>query len=152
MTQSTPTHSHTVNMNTLVLIEAAHWCAVRGRQFDQGCCFLKFSDSFSEWRTILVLHCKMMALAGYGLVSLHRNVCLTLVSRLFQFFFIILHKLYPLPFIFWFAWSKWDEWKKQFYLTGWCNDQFFAVSAGMDSGCSSRPGFLTSALLTFLAG
>lgn len=101
MTQSTPTHSHTVNMNTLVLIEAAHWCAVRGRQFDQGCCFLKFSDSFSEWRTILVLHCKMMALAGYGLVSLHRNVCLTLVSRLFQFFFIILHKLYPLPFIFW---------------------------------------------------
>lgn len=40
MTQSTPTNSHTVNMNTLVLIEAVHRCAVRGRQFDHRCCFL----------------------------------------------------------------------------------------------------------------
>lgn len=59
----------------------------------------KFSDSFSEWRTILILHCKTMALAGYGLVSLHRNVCLTLISRLcfiFSLSFFISYILCPL--------------------------------------------------------
>lgn len=100
MTQSTPTNSHTVNMNTLVLIEAAHWYAVRGRQFDQGCCFLSSqTHSVSEGQSSFSIakwwHWQDMA----WWLSLHRNVCLTLVLRLcfiFSLSFFISYILCPL--------------------------------------------------------
>lgn len=134
-------------LNKLVLVQAASWCAVRGRERlgmllpeSQPASEGQSSFSMPEQEHVAVCICKT--------VFACLRVCLKIM---FNFFLIILVKLYVLPFIFWFACSVWHEGKKSSIIQDGAVTDFHPFILRWTHIIPLDQGFLTLALLIFWA-